>query len=383
MHLGIDATNIRIGGGITHLVKLLQNVDPIAFGFSHVTVWTSESTAKLLPEQSWLSKRSSPWMSKPSMFQLLWQQFKLPRELSKAGCDVLFSPGGTLPLRCRFPSVTMSQNLLPFEVAEAALFGRFSFMYAKMQILRLMQSKSFQVSSGVIFLTQYAHSVVVKTLGRISCRTILIPHGIEMRFLQSPRPQRLLSECTVDNPFRLLYVSIFMPYKHQIEVALAVRQLRMEGIPIQIKFIGDSWGGYGIKFLELLDRLDPGQEFLHWSGPESFDVLHSFYQDADAFIFGSSCENLPNILIESMAAGLPIASSDCGPMPEVLGNAGIYFDPRDPLSIANALRKLLVDMPLRARLAKLAWIKANTYSWKRCASDTFEFIANVARHKSL
>jgi glycosyltransferase involved in cell wall biosynthesis len=311
--------------------------------------------------------------------RLAAQQFCLRRELRSSGCDVLFSPGGTLPALCPVPAVTMSQNMLPFEPSEAARFGRYSPMRLKMRLLRSAQVRSYRRADGIIFLTQYGAAAVSKALGGAPNNMALIPHGIEPRFIQAPRPQRRLEECSMQNPFRLLYVSILMPYKHQVQVAQAANLLRSTGMPIEMRFIGPSWGGYGEQFRALLDELDPKQAFLHWSGAEPFGALHNFYQNSDIFVFASSCENLPNILIEAMAAGLPIASSNRGPMPEVLGNAGVYFDPEVPSSIAEALRKLALDAPLRANLAELAWRKAQVYSWELCARDTFAFIAQVTQ----
>jgi glycosyltransferase involved in cell wall biosynthesis len=87
---------------------------------------------------------------------------------------------------------------------------------------------------------------------------------------------------------------------------------------------------------------------------------------------------MPNILIESMAAGLPIACSERGPMPEVLGDAGIYFDPEQPASIADAVRRLALDPGLRAEKAAAASKAASQFSWSRCADETFDFLASVA-----
>lgn len=378
LHLGIDATNIRQGGGITHLSQLLQAGDSDHAGFTHVTVWASRATLASLPELTWLVKMSAPWMDASLPRRMLGQQMQLPMLVQRAGCDVLFSPGGTLPAWSPVPTVTMSQNMLPFEPVEAARFGRCSLMRLKMRLLRHSQSRSFRRADGLIFLTEYARAAVTNVLGGVACPTALIPHGIEQRFLQHPRVPRPLAGCTSANPFRVLYVSILMPYKHQVEVARAACQLRADGVPIEMRFIGAPWGDYGHQFKTLLDELDPEHNFLLWSGAEPFESLHGFYQRADAFVFASSCENLPNIMIEAMAAGLPIASSDRGPMPEVLGDAGVYFDPDVPSSIAEALSRLAADDELRSQLAQLAWQKAQSYSWKQCARDTFKFIAQAA-----
>jgi glycosyltransferase involved in cell wall biosynthesis len=381
IHLGIDASNIRLGGGVTHLSELLQAGDPPAFGISRVTVWASEATASALPERPWLIKCSAPWMDAALPRRLLGQQLQLPRALTATGCDVLFSPGGTLPAWSPVPTVTMSQNMLPFEPKEAMRFGRLSLMRLKMWLLHHSQSRSFRRADGLIFLTEYARSVISSALSGLSCPAVLIPHGIDQRFLQKPRSQRPFTEFSADNPFRVLYVSILMPYKHQMAVARAAHMMHLQGIPIELNFIGASWGDYGSSFNKLIEDLDPKGEFINWLGAKPFEVLHSFYQSADAFVFASSCENLPNILIEAMAAGLPIASSNRGPMPEVLKDAGIYFDPELVSSIADSLRILAEDEALRLKLAESAWHKAQRFSWERCAKDTFKFIAQIAQNE--
>jgi len=272
----------------------------------------------------------------------------------------------------------MSQNMLPFEPQEAIRFGRCSWMRLKMWLLRQSQGRSFKKADGLIFLTEYARKGVSRWLGRSVGLQALVPHGIEPRFAADPKPQRHAQDYSFEKPFTFLYVSILMPYKHQIEVAKAASVLRKAGSPVRVKFVGADWGRYGQQFRETLSQLDPREEFLIWPGGMPFSALHSEYQDADAFIFASSCENLPNILIEAMIAGLPIACSKSGPMPEVLGSAGIYFDPVQTQDIAEAMRTLINSADLRRRLAAQAKELSQGYSWHRCAKETFEFIAAVA-----
>lgn len=381
IHLGIDATNIRQGGGLTHLTQMLAAATLEGVNISHVTVWCSKATASRYPERPWLNLVCPEWADAKFPMRLLGQHFQIASEIEAKGCDLLFSPGGNLPVRFHRPAVSMSQNMLPFEPDEAALFGRLSTMRLKMWLLRHSQMRSFKRAAGLLFLTKYARATIEKSLGSMSAPAAIVPHGIESRFLQAPRRARALYECSESNPFRVLYVSILMPYKHQVEVARAAHQLRSAGMPIEVIFIGAPWGTYTTEFQRVVSELDPGGAFLKWGGAEPFDVLHRSYQRADAFVFASSCENLPNILIEAMAAGLPIASSDRGPMPEVLGEAGVYFSPDSPASIADAIARLANDEQLRARLSALAWREAHKYSWERCAADTLTFIAQVAKEK--
>ncbi len=112
-------------------------------------------------------------------------------------------------------------------------------------------------------------------------------------------------------------------------------------------------------------------------GAVPYSALTIHYEEADVCVFASSCENMPNILLEGMASGLPIACSRRGPMPEVLGDAGMYFDPESAVDIARALRELIDSPALRTRLAQASFDRAQVYSWTRCASETFDFLAKL------
>lgn len=85
------------------------------------------------------------------------------------------------------------------------------------------------------------------------------------------------------------------------------------------------------------------------------------------------------VLLEAMASGLPIACSNRGAMPEVLGEAGVFFDPEQPEDIARALRELMGSLHLRTKLAQAGYESAQQYSWGHCADQTFAFLADVAQ----
>ncbi len=132
------------------------------------------------------------------------------------------------------------------------------------------------------------------------------------------------------------------------------------------------------KLKETISRVDPHGQFILHAGDVPHAEVPACYHSADAFVFASSCENLPNIMLEAMAAGLPIACSNLGPMPEVLGPAGVYFDPEHPAEIAAAIQLLVEDRALRQYFAESAYAQAKNYSWERCASETFSYLVATA-----
>ncbi len=374
MIVGIDASNLGPGGSMTHLSNVLAEMQPTAHGITQVIVWGSRSNLERLPERPWLEKIHAPALDRSLPRRLWWQRFELSR--LAAGCAVLFVPSGNTLARAH-PMVTMSQNMLPFEWSELRRYG-FSWMALRLLLLRLGQSRTFARADGLIFLTEYARAAV-SPLIELPGRIAVIPHGIEARFRIAPREQRPLAAYSMEQPLRALYVSIVDVYKHQWHVARAVHTLRAAGMPIAIDFVGPAYPPAQSRFLATLRELDPEGRYLRYVGSVPFEKLHEVHRAADLFVFASSCENMPNVLVEAMAAGLPIACSSRGPMPEVLGDAGVSFDPEQPDEIARALRLLAEDPALRARLAAAASERARQFSWERCAGETLAFIAGTAR----
>lgn len=379
MILGIDAFNLSFGGGVTHLVELLRNADPQKFGFQKVIIWGSASTLMKIEDRSWLCKQPLPALDRGLLRRLLWHKFELKRLAKNAQCNILFSPGGT-SLSGFYPSVTMCRNMLPFEWREIRRPG-FRLQSFKLLLLRWVQLISFRRASGLIFLTTYAKSSITKLVQLTPDRLTTIPHGISFDFFMPPRPQLPISEYSIQSPYTLIYVSKTDLYKHHDKLVCAVGRLRNQGYPLRLILVGPK--GSGAYNLEVaINKVDPRGLFISYLGSIPYNEINALYQSADLGVFASSCENMPNILIELMASGLPIACSCSGPMPEVLGLGGDYFEPEISESITTCL-KGLIDSPERRRgISNVSFKEAQRFSWKNCADLTFSFLEKLSRSQN-
>uniref|UniRef100_UPI0040481356 glycosyltransferase family 4 protein n=1 Tax=Algoriphagus sp. TaxID=1872435 RepID=UPI0040481356 len=379
--LGIDASNIRAGGGITHLVELLKEEELIKHFFSKVILWSGEKTLqKVENNSSWLIKKNPKLLNGGLIERTFWQKYKLANAARKENCNILFVPGGSFS--CNFsPVVTLSQNMLPFQKNELHRYG-FSWMSLKMFFLRFVQSSSFKKADGVIFLTHFAKNTISKEIGKLPLNFSIIPHGINPIFFLAPREQKSINLYSFNKPYEILYLSIVDVYKHQWNVAEGVSILRAQGIPVCIRFVGPAYSP-SLKRLEIkIQELDPKGEFIFYEGQIKHKSLPDILFKSDMFIFASSCENMPNILLEGMAAGLPIVSSDRGPMPEVLGDSGLYFNPEDPKDIAKVVSELISSPELRTQKSYESFQIAQKYSWSICASETASFLNFIATNSN-
>lgn len=374
MVLGIEASNIQTGGGLTHLREIISYADPEKHGFTKVVIWAKHQTLNLLEDKPWLVKHTHQMMNKSMFHSFFFQMFVLTSLARKEKVDVLFVPGGTF-LGSFSNIVSMSQNMLPFEREESQRFRSLT-SRLRFSILRLTQSHTFRKSKGVVFLTDYARSYIENTI-RLDGVKEKISHGIGLRFVHPPKQQKTISEYSLEHPFKLLYVSIVTVYKHQWNVAEAVLRLREEGFAVELDLVGAKMDEAYSKLESVL--INDKHNVVSYRGLVPYDELDRVYKEADGFVFASSCENQPIILLEAMSAGLPIACSNKGPMPEVLKENGFYFNPLDADSIYHTLKEFLLNKELRQQYAEQAYNSAVGYTWQNCSDETFEFLAEMGR----
>lgn len=375
--IGIDASNLRGGGGVTHLVELLRIANPVKHDFDRIIVWGGPETLSILEDQPWLIKHEISEFYKGLMQRTIFQCFYLTQAARDEGCNVLFVPGGSY-VGSFYRVVTMSQNLLPFQMSELWRYG-WTFFTLKLLLLRLVQSYSFRKSDGVIFLTKYAQETVLSIAGKLHGKFCIIPHGVNPRFLREPKPQLSIYDYDDTQPYRVLYVSIIDQYKHQWHVIEAVESLRKMGFPIVLDLVGPAYMPALNRMKATMACFDAEQHWVNYHGPVPFNELHHMYDRADLGVFASSCENMPIILLETMASGLPIACSNMGPMPEILGEDGVYFHPEQSEDIFRALHYLIKSPQLREELAKASYERSQQYTWQRCTDETFRFLTEFKK----
>ena len=361
--LFIDASNIRAGGGLTHLIELLRAANPLEVGLDEVIVAAPDSTLRQLDEKPWLTRHAHPYLNRSYLFRFWWQ-FRILPGLVRSREAILFIPGTGKPW-FKYPYVTMCRNLLPLDFKELWRFG-LSLTTLRLLFLRVLHLNAYAQAQGVIFLTQYCVDILpVSVRARIKKR-VVIPHGLNHK-LFTGNPER--SDST---GFNLLYVSIVNWYKHQDQVARAVINLNKKGYPVRLTLIGPAYK----PALRKLNRVMAGHEHLvTYKGKIPYEQLTKEYRGHHAFIMASTCETFCMILTEAMAMGMAIACSYRSSLPETLGDAGVYFDPEQLSSVEQAILQLYLNATLREELAQRALSRSAGYDWAVCSKNTFEFLA--------
>lgn len=371
--VGLDASRNRSGGALAHIKGLLSGGDPRTYGIDTVHLWAHDALLDMLEPQDWLVKHPVAASTGSILRQILWQRFRLPLEAKKLGIQVMFNTdaGSVCPFQ---PSITLSQDMLSYEPGEMKRYPWWTKARLRLEVLRVVQLARLRKSTVAVFLTRHA-AQVIGPLARVR-QSEIIPHGIDERFFELNANRRAFP---TSGDVRCLYVSNAAPYKHQWHVVEGVALARLKTAQdIRLRLVGGGSGRSQHKTERAINRWDPDGHFVEQVSFVPNSVIRDELACADVFVFASSCENMPITLLEAMAAALPIASSNRGPMIEVLGPTGSYFDPENPESIADAIVSLCKASYQSAQSGLKAQDRARAFTWERCAAETWRLMARIA-----
>lgn len=108
-----------------------------------------------------------------------------------------------------------------------------------------------------------------------------------------------------------------------------------------------------------------------------------FYGACKLVVYPSLYEGFGLPALEAMSAGVPLVVSNTSSLPEIVGDAGLFVDPRDPRSIAEGMKRLLNDQDLRTELVSRGLERARLFSWQKAAEKSVEVYQRVLSHASM
>jgi alpha-1,3-rhamnosyl/mannosyltransferase len=281
-------------------------------------------------------------------------------------CDVFLSSNSYLTARfLRIPNVLVVYDLITFEPSMRP--NRRSTV-----IERLTLAGAVRRSAAFIAISQATADALVARYPAARSRTVVALLGVAPALndrLESAEAAAL------PEPGFVLSVGTLEPRKNLPRLVAAYRCLdraTQDAHPLVVV------GARGWQTGETLDRLHELGDRCVMLGHVSDSALAELYRRCAVFCYPSLGEGFGLPILEAMAAGAAVLTSDVSSLPEVGGDAVEYADPRDIESIARALQRLLAAPERRAQLRELAIVRSRRFSWERFARITLDATDRVA-----
>lgn len=355
----INALHAKSGGGVTYLRQMLPLLaaDPRL----EIHVLAHESQRATLDPHDPRIRLHAVRIAGGLFRMLLWEQLVMPWRARALGAAVTFSPANFGPLLAPCP-VILLRNALDVAAHDRRWSKRLYW-----GALALMTALARCTCRRAIAVSGYAQQSLAPGGGD---KVQVIPHGVDDVFRKIARkpagPAFVLAvgDIYVQKNLRTLMKAFARVRKTRPEVRLIIA-----GRPIDedyFRMVRDD-----ATRLEL----DEAVAFL---GEVPRERLMQLYGGCSAFVFPSTVETFGQPLAEAMAAGAPIACADTAAMPEIAGDAALYFDPLDAGAMAARILELLGDPVLAARLGTAGRERARAYSWPDTARRTADVLLAAA-----
>jgi glycosyltransferase involved in cell wall biosynthesis len=212
-------------------------------------------------------------------------------------------------------------------------------------------------------------------------RIVVIPMGCEPRFrpiVQSARAATLRRRYALPERY-VLFVGTLEPRKNVEALLQAFASLLGEKPHDDLKLVvagGKGWGGIDLQ--AKVEALKLGDRVI-FTGFVNDDDLPDLYRGALMFVYPSLYEGFGLPILEAMACGTPVITSNRSSLPEVAGDAALLIDPTRPEELAAAMTSLLCDGTLRQELRSKGFIRAGEFTWEAVAQKTMAIYRTVGR----
>jgi hypothetical protein len=178
MNLGIDATNVTQGGGITHISSIMNSTNKELLKFKKIIIWGNNKTLKTIKKRKNLKKIDVKIINNKPIKRFFWQLFSLEKQLIKYKCDHALILGGISFLR-KIPTTIILQNLLPFDelnIIKYRFIKRF-----KLYLQKFFFSNSINNAKNIIFLSNSSKKKILSVLKKKVKNKKVIPNKIDKK----------------------------------------------------------------------------------------------------------------------------------------------------------------------------------------------------------
>ena len=308
-------------------------------------------------------------LSSPS--KLIFDQILVPRAVRRYGCDVVINLKHSVPLLTGAPAIFVMHGADWLAFPQNYYF--FDRLYHKLSLPFFCRK-----AARIISVSHDATRIAVERLNLPPSQVATVYHGFRTDFHRVEDPERRARARKRYNlPERfILYVGRIYPMKNVRGLVEAFAKLR-DRVPHSLVISGIKHYKTEPDFAAI-DEHSLHDRVIATGFVEEED-LPVLYSMADAFVLPSLYEGFGIPLLEAMACGCPIVTSTQGSCPEVVDGAGVLVNPYDTADIAEGIYRILNDSDLAAGLVAKGYQRVAQFSWEKCARETLDVIASVAR----
>lgn len=385
MRIGIDARFITdmprrgIGNYSLNLIKEIVKIDAVN---NYIFYIATPDIEKILPRASNVEIK----IISPSFYPL-WENILLPIAAKKDRLDILHCLGNTAPLllsRSTKLIVTIHDVIFLNEGESVpkplTFYQKLGRIYRSFIVPRIAASSKY-----IITISEYSRQEILNNIPTIDPRKVFVSYQscdlIFKDFQCNVKSIELASRETLKKPF-IFCLGAEDPRKNTLRVVRAYLNLFEKNL-ISENIVICGYNKWENSESFRLVKEAEAQDKVIFLGFIENKELAFLYHNAIAFIYPSISEGFGIPMLEAFSSGCPVIASDTTSIPEIGGNAALYFNPLNLVQIENAIIKIVNSSHIRDMLQTKGYERANQFTWSDAAQRTIKIYMNCMSESNL
>ncbi len=356
--IGADQLLFRVMGGIgsytRNMINCLNRNKDIK-----LSVYHSKGVLKPSIESGEYNDIEIPYSRRLLSFS--WQFLKVPSlERYLNSVDVVHALNFQIPPVKKKPLIVTVHDLSFLAYPQAfPLYGRF---YHRRGLLNMVNMADY-----IIAVSESARSDLLKYTSFPSEKIKVIYQGFENISQEFIDKKATVKKYKLDFPY-ILYVGTIEPRKNINILIKAFQNVSRQNNNLKLVLAGSK----GWLFKEIIEEINKIVDKIVMLEGVTREELSVLYSNAELFVYPSLYEGFGLPPLEAMANGCPVIVSNSTSLPEVVGDAGLYFNPGEINELEQRINQLLTDESLKSKLKEKGFKKASSFSWEECCRQTID-----------
>ncbi|MDP1845313.1 MAG: glycosyltransferase family 1 protein [Candidatus Moranbacteria bacterium] len=370
MRIGIDARFYgSVGKGLgRYTQKLIENLEKIStpYGNRYFIFLRKENWEEYQPQNNNFTKvlADIPWYS-------VREQIIFPRILKRLNLDLVHFPHFNVPYFYSGKFVVTIHDLILFHFPTRRASTLSPLFYRlKLAAYKIVIKNAVRNARAILAVSEHTRKDILKHFKTNPDKVFVTHEAVDLLpAIPSDLPrQEVLKKYGIMKPY-ILYVGNAYPHKNLDVLATAFREVIRKHPLLRLVLVGKE----DYFYRRLKKFVGDGKiKNIIFAGFVGDNYLPIVYQEAQAYIFPSLYEGFGLPPLEAMREGTPVISSESSCLPDILGEAAYYFDPKAAGEIAEAIEKALIDKELREKLISAGRRQIKKYNWEKMARETLK-----------
>ena len=306
-------------------------------------------------------------------FYPMWEQFALPRAIKELNLDILHCTSNTAPLRCKVPLILTLHDIIFLEARDNtnhSFYQNLGWFYRRLVVPRILKK-----CKRIITVSEFELNNIVSKLSIPRERMAMIYNGFNEWFKPTTE-EDFTYQKYINQSGYFFFLGNTDPKKNTERTLIAYSKY-LEKSDVKRQLLMADLDRFFLNDILNRNNIEHIRKMIVMPGYIVNSDLPNIYNNAFAFLYTSLRESFGIPLLEAMACGTPVITSNTSSMPEIGGPHAILVNPEDPDEIAEMMLRLEIDDDFYRQQEKVGIERAKLFSWKQTAERLLELYKDV------